>query len=56
LVGVFVLEQRLDARRQAQVVTANLRSEVNGLSAIAFGSSGGLSRAEVQGQLNVAES
>jgi diguanylate cyclase (GGDEF)-like protein len=52
---VFVLEQKLDSRRRAQVMTAELRKEVSDLSPLAFSSNQGLTRAEVQAELDKAE-
>jgi diguanylate cyclase (GGDEF)-like protein len=53
--AVFALQQRLDSRRQAQVVNAELRQEMSDLSSLAFSSDQGLTRAQVQVQLDAAE-
>ena len=53
--AVFVLEHRVDDRSRAQLVTAGLRKELSDLSPLAFSSDQGLTRAQVQGQLDVAE-
>jgi signal transduction histidine kinase len=52
---VFVLGHRVDDRSRAQVVVADLRKEMSDLSPLAFSSNQGLTRAQVQAQLDAGE-
>jgi len=54
LSGIFVLERQVDARSDAQVVTAVLQREVDALSPMAFNSDQGFSQRQVRAQLNAA--